>query len=300
MKIDRLFAITHILINKKSVTAAELAEKFNVSIRTIYRDIDILSANGIPIYTSQGKGGGISIIDSYSIDKTILSDDEQKQILMALETVNATGEEDVSSALNKLGSIFKKNSGSWVEIDFSNWEQNDDKKEYFSIIKNSILNKQAIKIIYANSKGEKSSRVIEPLKLIFKGHCWYLYAYCRNKKDYRFFKLYRISELVILEEKFNKEAPSIINKTYKFKDVKSMDLVLKIDKSMEFRIYDELNNSTIEEKEDYFIVKVNLEIGDWIYSYLLSYREKIEILEPIELRENMKKIIKEIMKNYFL
>lgn len=299
MKIDRLFSITHLLINKKSITAAELAEKFNVSIRTIYRDIDILSANGIPIYTSQGKGGGISIIDSYSIDKTILSDDEQKQILMALETVNATGEEDVSSALDKLGSIFKKNSGSWVEIDFSNWEQNDNKKEYFSVIKNSILNKKAIKIIYANSKGEKSSRIVEPLKLIFKGHYWYLYAYCRNKNDYRFFKLSRISELVSLEEKFSKEAPRIINKTYKSKEIKSIDLVLKIDKSMEFRIYDEFNNGVIEEKEDCFIVKVNLEVGDWIYSYLLSFREKIEILQPLELREKMKNIINEIMKNYY-
>lgn len=115
MKIDRLFSIVQILVNKKIITAKELAEQFDVSVRTIYRDIDILSANGIPVYSVQGKGGGISILDNYSIDKTIVSDDDQNKILMALQSVNATGQIDVKDSLIKLKNLFRKNETDWIE-----------------------------------------------------------------------------------------------------------------------------------------------------------------------------------------
>lgn len=300
MKIDRLFAITNILINKKNVTAAELAEKFDVSIRTIYRDIDILSTNGIPIYTLQGKGGGISIVDSYSIDKALLSDDEQKQILMALESVKATGQEDVEGSICKLGGLFNKNSSNWIEIDFSAWEQSDKDKDYFRIIKSSILNSKVINISYINTKGEKSNRLLEPLKLIFKWHSWYLYGYCKVKEDYRFFKLSRITSLEECNSNFNKEVPSIINKSYEAKEEEEVKLVVKISGSMSFRVYDEFRHGEIINDDEGFIVKAIVPKGRWLLSYLLSFGKDIEIIEPLEIRNEFKELLNEIIKKYYL
>lgn len=131
MKIDRLFSIVNILLNKKLVTAKELAEHFQVSIRTIYRDIEILSTNNIPIYSVKGKGGGISILEGYAIDKTMLSDNEQKQILMALESVSATGKINVDESLLKLGNVFNKSNTNWIQIDFSPWEIDEKDQEIF-------------------------------------------------------------------------------------------------------------------------------------------------------------------------
>lgn len=156
MKIDRLFSIVQMLVNRKSVTAKELADYFNVSVRTIYRDIEILSANGIPIYATQGKGGGISILENYSIDKTIVSDDEQNKIIMALQSVNATGQIDVNDSLIKLKNIFRKNDTDWIEIDFSGWEQSEEEKNNFALLKESIMNLKCVRFSYYNNKGEVS------------------------------------------------------------------------------------------------------------------------------------------------
>lgn len=168
MKIDRLFAITNILINKRTVTAAELAEQLGVSVRTIYRDIEILSVNGVPIYTHQGKGGGISIMDGYTIDKTLLSDEEQKQVLLALQSIQAAGHINVENSLNKLRNVFKKDSANWIEIDFSGWEQSDEEKKIFELVRDGILHSTALAFSYYSNTGIKTERIVEPHKLIYK------------------------------------------------------------------------------------------------------------------------------------
>jgi len=114
MQINRLFEIIYILLNKKSITAKELAEHFEVSVRTIYRDIDILSIAGIPIYTSQGKGGGISLLDDYVLDKSLLSEQEQKEILYALQSLTVANVPDTDKVLSKISNLFNKNKRNWI------------------------------------------------------------------------------------------------------------------------------------------------------------------------------------------
>lgn len=297
MKIDRLFSIVNILVSKKTVTAKELADEFDVSIRTIYRDIEILSANGVPVFSSQGKGGGISIMDGYSIDKTLVSDNEQKQILMALESVNATGQVDVKESLVKLGGLFKKNEVNWLQIDFSPWSQNENDKIIFESIKNSIFNKQKISFLYFNTKGETSNRIVEPYKLVFKANYWYLYGFCTKRNDMRYFKLTRIEELKILDETFIKRQLKEEKYTYEESN-NNIDIKLKIDGSMGFRVYDEFRRGTIKMEEDYFIVNINVPYSDWIYGYLLSFGNAVEVLEPANIREEYIKKVKNILKNY--
>lgn len=298
MKLDRLFAITNLLIDKKTVTAAELAEEFGVSVRTIYRDMDVLSSCGIPVYTEKGRNGGISVMDCYTLSKTLLTDEEQKQIIMALQSMEVTGQIEVGEALLKLRNVFQKNVESWIEIDFSSWEQSDKGRELFGIIKNSILCTKPLSFSYYNSKGEKSNRVVEPLKVVFKGYSWYLYGYCRKRKDFRFFKLSRIEEVHILTDSFETKTPDTVSAKYEEEHYEMVFLKLKINRSMGFRIYDEFRNGKITEEKDCFLIEVYMPKSQWLFSYLLGYGETLTILEPPEIRNKYLEKVKKIEKNY--
>ena len=136
MQINRLIEITVILLNKNIVTAKELAEKFQVSTRTIYRDIEVLSSSGIPVYMSKGKGGGISLLEGYSINKTILSDSDKQSLIVALKTLQSIKYPEVSSVIDKISFMFNKGElENWVEIDFSRWGSNFNEGDKFTYIK---------------------------------------------------------------------------------------------------------------------------------------------------------------------
>jgi len=299
MKIDRLFAITNIIVDRKAITATELAEHFGVSVRTIYRDIDILCTNGIPIYTLQGKGGGISIVDSYTIDKTLLSDEEQKQILMALHSIKATGQVDVSDSIAKLRSLFHKDAVDWIEIDFSNWEQSQTDKEIFNALKESIINMRAISFTYYGNNGSKSERIVEPFKLILKGYSWYLHGYCRYRDDYRFFKLSRMDKLVVLEESFNRISPKQNHTDHKLYDtIEMVNLSLRVDANYASRVYDEFRHGKIVLNQNYLLVEVEIPKSDWMYNNLLGYGNALEVLGPPDVRQRVVDLLNEISGKY--
>lgn len=298
MKIDRLFSIVQILVNKRSITAGELAKHFNVSVRTIYRDIDVLSTNGVPVYCAQGKGGGIYILDNYMIDKTMLSDEEQKQVLLSLQSVNATGQIDVEDSITKLRNVFKKNNTDWIEIDFSNWEQSDNEKEIFEAIKGSIINSKVIEFSYFSTKGEISTRTIEPYRLVFKGYQWYIYGFCRMRNDFRFFKLTRIDNLKVLDEIFKSKQEITINKKYNTDNQEIIKVKMKISPRMAARVYDEFRKGAIEFDGENFIVEANIPKNEYLYTYILGYGSDLEVLEPIEVRLGVKKILEGILKKY--
>lgn len=298
MKIDRLFSIVQILVNKRTVTASELADKFNVSVRTIYRDIEILSANGIPIYSTQGKGGGISILENYSIDKTIVSDDDQNKIIMALQSVNATGQIDVKDSLTKLKNVFKKNNTDWIEIDFSAWEQSQEEKNNFELLKESIMNQKCVKFFYYNNNGEVSNRVVEPYKLVFKRNKWYIYAYCRKRENFRFFKLTRIENLKILEDTFIKRDRICIDMNYNMEQAENIRVKLKINMSAASRVYDEFRKGTIKTDGGSLIVEADIPKDQWIYNYFLGYGDELEILELINIRNEFITRINKMLNKY--
>lgn len=300
MQINRLFEIVNILLNKKLVTARELSEHFEVSQRTIYRDIDTLSASGIPVYTNKGKGGGISLLDNYVLNKSILSDKEQVDILSSLQGLNALDVPDVEPVLNKLAIMFHKNSSSWIDVDFSHWGSNSDEREKFNLFKTAILNSNIVALDYYSSYGEKTNRIIEPLKLMFKGHGWYIYGFCRTKDDYRMFKVTRIKNPEILNESFKRYIPDDIwgNPDMDFSN-KMINLVLKIEPNMAYRIYDEFDNEYIVANPDgSFTVAITVPEDEWIYRYIMSYGNNAEVLEPRHIRDNVKIKLEEGLKKY--
>ena len=124
MQMNRLFKIVYYLLENGKSTAPELAEKFEVSIRTIYRDLDTISAAGIPVYAAQGKGGGISLLDDYILEKSLFSKEEKEQILMALQGISSTKGTSADELLSKLSALFQIKNTDWIEVDFSEWVKN--------------------------------------------------------------------------------------------------------------------------------------------------------------------------------
>ena len=295
MQINRLFEIIYILLDKKTVTANELAKKFEVSSRTIYRDVEILSGAGIPIYTTKGKGGGISILDNFILDKSVISKEEQSAIITALTAMSVLPNVEKTGIADKMSLLFKSNDSSWIDVDFSDW--NVEQKNFFNKIRDSIIERFALKLKYIKSNGEISERIAEPLKLYFKSKSWYVYGFCMLRKDYRLFKLTRIEHLKITEEHFT-PPDTIPSVNTSIKQENLITVTLKFDKEMAFRIYDEFPRDSIIEQNDFLFVTTLLPSSNILYSYILSFGEYVEIIEPQEIRKNIQSQLKKIQEKY--
>lgn len=299
MQVNRLFEIIYILLEKNIVTAKELAEKFEVSQRTIYRDIETLSTSGIPVYMSKGKGGGISILPNFILNKAILTEEEKSEILSSVRAVNALSFNDSKpeKILKKLNNILGENDTDWIEVDFSNWGNSKREKETFNNLKSAILSKKVVKFDYSSGRGENISREVCPLKLYFKGQSWYMYGYCRIRNDYRFFKLRRIKDLYISEDIFNIKAPKNIMKEDNIFNDEFITLKMRISSKMAYRIYDEFEDFKRQD-DGSFIVTIEYPKGEWLFSYISSFGEECEVLEPQEMRKEIKNKIKKMLLNY--
>lgn len=294
---SRLFRIVYYLLQNGKATAPELAQKFEVSIRTIYRDIDSISSAGIPIYAMQGKGGGISILNDYTLDKSLFSEQEQEQMLTALQGMAATTEENSNELLTKLSGLFQINSTNWIEVDFSDWAHRTPQQDTFNIIKEAIFQKRVISFYYFSGKGNKEKRNVRPIRLVFKSKSWYLYSFCLLRNDYRFFKLTRIKELEMLSETFTQDfTPTKIEKQIQVEN--TVAVKLKFDRQAAFRVYDEFTDSITEDSQGNLYVQIDLPDNEVLYSYVMSFSDSVEIIEPQSIREQMKKRLQKMQEKY--
>lgn len=296
MQINRLFEMIYLLLNKESITARELATHFEVSPRTIYRDVELLSSAGIPIYMTKGKGGGISLLPGFVLNKTVLTDGEKSDILAALHAVEAVNLEQTNTAVQKLSSLFGNTNADWVEVDFSGWANADEEAQLFSLLKTAILGKRKVTFHYYSSDSS-SQRTVEPMKLCFKGQGWYLYAFCTVRQDYRFFKLRRMKEPKLMEDHFERTAPAKIFEDDKIFQDDFVTITLKLSKKMAYRVYDDFSQCKALPNGD-FIVQHTMPRGDWIYQYLATFGEYCEILEPEDIRLQVKEKLQKTLAQY--
>lgn len=297
MRESRLFRIVYYLLQNGKATAPELAQKFEVSIRTIYRDIDSISSAGIPIYATQGKGGGISILNDYTLDKSLFSEQEQEQMLTALQGMVAATEENSNELLTKLSGLFQINSTNWIEVDFSDWAHRTPQQDTFNIIKEAIFQKRVISFCYFSGKGNKEKRNVRPIRLVFKSKSWYLYSFCLLRNDYRFFKLTRIKELEMLSETFTQDfTPTKIEKQIQVEN--TVAVKLKFDRQAAFRVYDEFTDSITEDSQGNLYVQIDLPDNEVLYSYVMSFSDSVEVIEPQSIREQMKKRLQKMQEKY--
>jgi len=296
LKESRLFKIIYFILEKGRVTAPELAEKFEVSVRTIYRDVDVISSAGIPIYVTTGRSGGIQILDNYVLDKAFFSDKEKLDILSALQSLSVIDNTYERELLTKLSALFNTQPENWVEVDFSRWGSKTQDNAKFEQLKNATINHKVATIVYVSSYFKKTRRNIHPLKLYYKSKEWYVKAYCTEKNDFRLFKINRIIHCEILDEDF---IPVEFPELQDTEQNGYNKIILRFPKEMAYRVYDEFTEDEITEQENGdFIAAAYMPEDTWLIGYLLSYGVYVEVIEPAYLRKVLSDEAKKIYEKY--
>lgn len=301
MQIDRLIQIVFLLLRHENITAKQLAEELCVSTRTIYRDINILSVAGIPITSQKGFGGGLSLLHGFSLDKSYFTQEEQNNIVQALQILKSSNYPDADKSLNKVAGLFSHNLQSeWLEIDFSYWGSPEKERNNITALERAIINKYVITFTYFNAELTVTHQTVEPLKLVFKSHSLYLVAYSENKKDIRTFKMSRIRELQITSQLFDRELPKDFSITPVYKEEYNTPIfILHFSEKIAYKVFDEFQEKYIKKLDDGTLeVTFRYQLSDWTFLYLLSFGEYVEIIEPVEARNILKEKAKKIFSMY--
>lgn len=308
MKVDRLVSIIMILLDKKRIGAKELADMFEVSPRTIYRDIDAINMAGIPVRSTSGVGGGFEIMQEYKIDKKVFSADDLSALLMGLSSLSGMvrGDELVH-ALAKVKSFIPADRAKEIElkvnqicIDLSQWIGNSNIQPYLELIKTALQESKLLTFEYIAHHGNKTVRIVEPYQLILKSSHWYLQGYCHKRNDFRLFRLSRMSNLQMQEEIFTPrdyQKPQLdfddiwatIQTKIKIRIHKSI-----IDRVLDYCTYEDFSS----DRDEYYIVDFPFVENDYHYDILLSFGDKCECLEPPHIRKKMKCRIHDIATIY--
>lgn len=227
----------------------------------------------------------------------MFSEQEQEQMLTALQGMIAATEKNSNELLTKLSGLFQIKSTNWIEVDFSDWAHRTPQQDTFNIIKEAIFQKRTISFCYFSGKGNKEKRNARPIRLVFKSKSWYLYSFCLLRNDYRFFKLTRIKELEMLSETFTQDfTPTKIKKQIQVEN--TVAVKLKFDRQAAFRVYDEFTDNITEDSQGNLYVQIDLPDNEVLYSYVMSFSDSIEIIEPQSIREQMKKRLEKMQEKY--
>ncbi|MBP5553986.1 MAG: YafY family transcriptional regulator [Lachnospiraceae bacterium] len=300
MKIDRLIGILSILLQKEMVTAPELAEYFEVSRRTIGRDIDALSKAGIPIRTSQGIGGGISIMNGYRMDRTLLTSRDMQMILAGLRSLDSvSGSRYYGQLMEKIqaGSSELISGRDSILIDLSSWYKSSLAPK-ISTIQDAIENRHILKFYYYAPSGE-SNRSIEPYYVVFKWTSWYVYGWCRLRKDYRLFKLNRMDKVRETDIVFSCRSAPVPELGSDLAFPRNIILKALFEPDMKWRLVEEFGPGCYEEQDDGRLLLIrDYKDMENLTMWMLTFGSKVEVLEPAELRENLVAIAGSMIKMY--
>ena len=289
MQESRLFKIVYYLLEKGQATAHELAEKFEVSVRTIYRDVDALSSAGIPVYVTTGRKGGIQFLDDYVLNRAFFSDEEKLEMVSGLQSLSAVQYPEADAVLNKLSAIFQIGLTDWIDIDLTRWgSAAESENRMFRQLKQAILERREIVFDYHNSSGHTNRRNGYPYKLVYKDGAWYLYAFCLMRKEHRLFRLSRIKNLTLTQEQFERKTDvcpcdSIFPKPEEIGRLVDLELEFSLD--VGYRLFDMVDDTAITEHENGYTVKLTLPENSWLYDLLMSFGDKVTIIRPEYIRK---------------
>ncbi|MGM0125214.1 hypothetical protein IGI37_002612 [Enterococcus sp. AZ194] len=296
MSTHRLFGIIYYLINNNKATITELAEHFEVSSRTIHRDINKLSSLGIPIYTQTGRNGGIHLLDNFLLTKVLLSEEEQNNLLLALKGTRKINPQISDQAFTKLHSLFQSTFDDWLEVDFSTWQQTTSADEKFGLLKTSILAKRQIEFTYVSTGKSPKRRRGQPYKLVFKSQAWYLQALCLEANQFRYFKVNRMSDIFVTDRPFQPQEAALPELPKTNREQEKIPVILEFSKEVFYRVYDEFDYETITQKDKQTVrVETLLPNQEWLIRYLLSFGKSLNVLSPESLRNELKEEITQIM-----
>ena len=295
----RLFTILYILLERESVTAEELSRRLEVSVRTIYRDIDSLSAAGIPVYSARGKGGGIRLLPGFSLDRAMLTRTDQDEILTAIRGLRSSlGEDGSSDLLQRLSGLFQRERADWIDVDFSPWG-GEDQRPKFQLLKQAILDRRVITFLYYNARGERHSRRAQPFKLWFKGSAWYLSAFCLERQSVRTFKICRIQQLELTEEFFDASRTAVQEAPDSRSQLPAVQLELWFAPSVAYRLYETFSPEEISVNQDgSFSVRAAFPEDRWVYGFLLSFGPEVKVLSPVHIQRILAQMARQLLAYY--
>jgi len=308
MKVDRLVSIIMILLDKKRIGAQELADMFEVSPRTIYRDIDTINMAGIPVHSTSGVGGGFEIMQKYKIDTKVFSTADLSAILMGLSSLsNMIRGDELVNAFAKVRSFIPAERAKDIElkvnqiyIDLSPWMGNKNIQPYLEIIKTALKESKLLSFEYADRYGNTTSRTAEPYQLVLKSSHWYWQGYCYKRNDFRLFKLSRTSNLQIQEEFFTP-------RDYQKPQLDFTDILATMQTKIKIRIHKSVMDRVLDfctyehflpDGDEHYIVSFPFIENEYYYNILFSFGDKCECLEPLNIRTEMKHRIHDIAAIY--
>ncbi len=308
MKVDRLVSIIMILLDKKRIGAQELADMFEVSPRTIYRDIDAINMAGIPICSTSGVGGGFEIMQKYKVDRTVFSTADLSALLMGLSSLsNMMRGDELVNALAKVKSFIPADRAKDIElrvnqihIDLSPWMGNSNIQSYLEIIKAALQESKLVSFEYVAHHGNKTTRIAEPYQLVLKSSHWYLQGYCHKRNDYRLFRLSRMSNLQMQEETFTpRDYQKPILDFEEILETMQTKIKIRIHKSMMDMVLDYCSfENFLPDGDEHYIVSFPFIENEYYYNILFSFGDKCECLEPLHIRAEMKRRIHDIANLY--
>lgn len=308
MKVDRLVSIIMTLLEKERVGAQALADAFEVSPRTIYRDIEAINMAGIPVRSRPGVGGGFEIMPAYKLDKKVFSTADLSAILLGLSGLsNVIRGDELVNTLAKVKSLIPAEKAKDIEgkanqicIDVSPWAGNKSVQPYWEIIRTALEDHKLLCFEYTAHHGNKTVRTVEPYQLILKGSHWYFQGYCHIRNAYRLFRLSRMSELQMKQETFiPREFPKPVLDFSEIVETMQTEIKIRIHKSvldrvLEYCTYDHF----VPDNDEYYIVNFPFIENDYYYDILLGFGDKCECLEPLHIRTAIKGKIQDMAALY--
>ncbi|MGI2294341.1 helix-turn-helix transcriptional regulator [Paenibacillus sp. GXUN7292] len=314
MKLERLMTITILLLNRKRVQAQELADQLEVSLRTIYRDLDSLGQAGIPIVSYTGMEGGYEIMDSFRLDRQLLSFDELTALstaLRGLESTKAYDRSNMDLLLGKVGAMVaqaeqgRAGEGDRIHIDFTPWKNSEEDQGRYDSLRQAVNERKLIRFKYTSRTGGEQEREVEPMALVLKNYAWYLHGYCRLRDDYRIFKLTRIRELSLQAETFLRRAESLaqLNERWKIPTIYEANerfaVVLLFKASAAVSVMDHFDEKDIEQLPDgQLLVRTTYSNERWLIRTVFHYMTDVTLLEPADMAAKVKQIALDIAKQY--
>ncbi|MBE5975100.1 MAG: YafY family transcriptional regulator [Paenibacillaceae bacterium] len=304
MKIDRLIAIIMILLEREKVTAKSLSEMFEVSMRTIYRDLEVINQAGIPIFATSGPGGGVEIMKEFKVEKRIFSANDITALLMGLSSIknNLPGEQTMAALAKVKGMIPKEHHKEWeyranqMKIDALPWFNAGNLFYTVELIQDALDQQRLLTFQYRDIRDKKSSREVEPYRLLWKGEAWYLQGYCLSRRDFRTFKLLRMSDLLISDQRFEiRDFPIERLDEIQTRENSLTRVKLRIQEGVRDLVITRFGEDCLTpDGPDHYIAELFMPVDDLACGYLLGMGTRCVCLEPEEMREKMRRLSSEI------
>lgn len=293
MSANRLFQMVYLLLEHGKLTADQLADKLEVSVRTIHRDVDALSAAGVPICTTQGKGGGVFLMDGYVLDRAAFTNEEQRQMLTALHDLS---DADGSAIITKLSALFHREEEDWLQVNLCRWGDANWDNEGFQLLREAILQRREVAFRYASTRDGIRPRRVLPARLVFKGESWYLQGWCVQREEFRLFRLTRITELKVTDQQFHRRlTPPEVNFSGDIPPMFRLECTLRFSPALSHRVYDRFSPSAVTPLPDGRLeVRAVFPDEPWLGGYLLSFGKGLEVVEPLSLRRRLADLAAEI------